>query len=282
MNRNAHRFIVSLLAGLVAAAPALAQNKAYDQPVDTTHVDKTFFTRRDLVLSGVALAGSGVVSIFDKRIARWAQSPNVQGSSSRHDAIDNLTVINEQPLTIAAAATYGIGRLAHSETIADIGLHTTEALVLTVGISEAIRSPLGRVRPRESLDDQYKFRLGRGFTDFASRSYPSLHAAVAFATAASLSNETKLRWPGASPYVTPVLYAAALVPGVTRIYLNQHWASDVVAGMFVGQLLGAKVVQYSHSHRRNRLDRALLASSVVPTANGFALAIDAGALLHDE
>lgn len=255
---------------------------AQDQPRDTTHVQKTFFTRRDAIAAGVAVAGSGVVSIFDKRIAHWAQSPSVQGSQSRHDAVENLTVVNEQPLTIAAAATYAVGRLAGWEPVADIGLHTTEALVMTVGISEAIRGPLGRLRPRESFDDQYDFKFWRGFTDFAGRSYPSLHAAVAFATAASVTGEVQERWPKATPYVGTVMYAAALIPGFTRIYLNQHWASDVVAGAFLGQLLGSRVVKYAHSHRRSKLDRVLLGTTVVPTQNGLAVVVNSGAFMSDD
>jgi hypothetical protein len=250
---------------------------AQDAARDTTHVQKTFFTRRDAIAAGVALAGSGVVSVFDKRIAHWAQTPSVQGSQSRHDLVDNLTIINEQPLTIGAAATYVIGRVAGWEPVADIGLHTTEALVMTVGISEAIRGPLGRLRPRESVDDQYNFKFWRGFTDFAGRSYPSLHAAVAFATAASVTGEVHERWPGATPYVGTALYAAAIIPGLTRIYLNQHWTSDVVAGAFVGQLLGARVVKYAHSHRRTKLDRVLLGTTIMPTQNGFAFVVNSNA-----
>jgi hypothetical protein len=51
------------------------------------------------------------------------------------------------------------------------------------------------------------------------------------------------------------------------MYLNQHWASDVVAGAFVGQFIGNRMVHYAHTHKRNKLDRALLATSVTP--NGF-------------
>jgi hypothetical protein len=50
--------------------------------------------------------------------------------------------------------------------------------------------------------------------------------------------------------------------------LNQHWASDIVAGAFVGQLLGDRVVTYAHSHRRSRLDRVLLGSALVPMSGG--------------
>jgi membrane-associated phospholipid phosphatase len=234
---------------------------------------KTFFVKRDLVASGIAFAASVAVSSFDLRIAHWARSADVQGDSTRHDRISTATRVNETPLTIAAFATWGIGRLAHSETTADVGLHTFEALVLTTGISEVLRGTIGRTRPREATEDPFLFKPGKGFTQFETRSYPSLHTAAAFATATALVGEIRLRRPEATKWAAPLLYTAAMVPGLTRIYLDQHWASDVVAGGFVGALLGSRVVSYAHSHRRNRLDRALLAVNVVPDGYGRTLVV---------
>jgi membrane-associated phospholipid phosphatase len=230
-------------------------------------VDKTFFTRRDLIRAGAIVAGSAAVSIFDERIGRWTRSSTVR-STSRSDLADKLTFINENPLTIGAFAAYGIGRLTHSETLADVGLHTTQSLLLTVGISELVRAPLGRVRPRASPDDPYHFKAGAGFTDFAARSYPSIHAAVAFATASTLVEELKLRRPGAVKIAAPLLYAAATIPGFTRMYLDQHWASDVFAGTALGLMIGTKVATYAHTHRRSRVDRMLLGLTVVPDGRG--------------
>jgi membrane-associated phospholipid phosphatase len=213
------------------------------------------------------------VSSFDQRIAHWARSSGVQGDSTRHDRVSTATRLNETPLTIAAFATWGIGRLAHSETTADVGLHTFEALVLTTGISEVLRGTIGRTRPREAPEDPFLFKPGKGFTQFETRSYPSLHTAAAFATATALVGEIQLRRPDATKWAAPLLYTAAMVPGLTRIYLDQHWASDVVAGGFVGALLGSRVVSYAHSHKRNRLDRALLAVNVVPDGHGGTLVL---------
>jgi len=178
-------------------------------------------------------------------------------------------VANETPLTILAFATYGASRLTRSPTIADVGLHATEALVLTVAISEAIRGPLGRLRPRESHDDQYNVQFWGGFTDFARRSYPSLHSAVGFTTASVLVRELHFRHPRANMWAAPVMYSAALIPGLTRLYLDEHWASDVFSGAVLGTLIGIKVADYAHTHKRSRLDRWLLGATIAPSANGL-------------
>jgi membrane-associated phospholipid phosphatase len=235
---------------------------------DSARVDRTFFTKRDAVLSGIALAGSAVITVFDVRIANYMQSEGVQDGQSRKDLADALTVVNEMPLTVGAVLTYGVGRLTHSSTVADVGLHTTEALLLTTAIAELIRAPLGRARPRVSPDDQYAFHWGTGFTNFDNRAFPSLHAAVAFATASALVGEIRERKPEANRYAAPLLYTAAMVPGLTRMYLNQHWASDVAAGSFLGALIGNKVVRYAHTHSRSKLDRILLGTAVVPDGRG--------------
>lgn len=254
--------IIRTLGLAFLALPQLARAQAQD-------TSKTFFTRRDLLWTGIGLAGGAAISIYDKRIANWWQSPSVQGSQSRHDFVKSLTIINETPLTIGAFVTYGVGRLAGFSTVADVGLHATEALVLTVGLSEAIRGPLGRLRPRESETDQYNFLFWGGFTDFARRAYPSLHSAVGFASAAAIVQEIHFRNPKANTWAAPLLYTAAVIPGVTRLYLNQHWASDVFSGAVVGAVLGTKVVKYAHTHKRNRLDHWMLGATIVPSANGL-------------
>jgi hypothetical protein len=238
---------------------------------DSGRAQKTLFTRHDLIPIAGAAVATGVTAIFDKRIAAWFQSPHVQGSNSFNHDIGQLTRINETPLAIASILTYGVGRLAHSQTTADVGLHWTQALLLTDVISEVIRGPVGRARPRVSMDDPFKFQFGAGFTKFENRSWPSLHAAVGFATAASLLEELQVHSPSSVKYAVVPLYAFAMVPGLTRMYLNQHWASDVVAGAFIGQFLGHRVVHYAHTHKRTKLDRALLATSVMPGGYGNAI-----------
>lgn len=269
-----------LLAGL-CTSPASAQDtippfgRLFDS-ASVNHVllpsndapQKTFFTTRDLVSTGAAAVVTVGIMQFDKKIARWTQTPSVHGSPARANAVNSLTKINETTLGIASVLTYGVGRLIHSPTTADVGLHWAESLALTDIISQAIRGPIGRARPRISQDDPFNFKFGAGFTNFDRRAFPSLHSAVGFATAASLLGEIRERHPSATWYAAPLLYAFAIIPGSTRMYLNQHWASDVFAGAFIGQLVGSRVVHYAHTHKRTKLDRALLGMSLAPDGYG--------------
>jgi membrane-associated phospholipid phosphatase len=255
---------------LVFATATARPARLAGQRGDTT---KTFFTRRDVALTGGALVGTAILTRFDTKIARWWVSPGVQGSSSRSRVVGDLTHVNETTLTAAAILSYGIGRLVNSPTFGDVSLHTAESVVLTSVISQAIRGPLGRTRPSVDITDPYHFQFGKGFTHFDNRSFPSLHSSTAFAAASALVGEIRERDPGAAWFAAPVLYAAAAVPGLTRMYLNQHWASDIAAGAFVGTLLGSRVVHYAHTHKRSKLDRVLLGTAVLPNGHGGGLAV---------
>ena len=253
---------------MLAAAVSPLAAQAPPARKDSARADRTFFTRRDAIIAAAGVAGSALVSVFDESIADWWRRPGIQGSDGRHDVIDNLSTINEVPLTLGAFAVYGVGRLVHAKGLTDAALHTGEALVLTVIASEAIRVPLGRARPRRSPEDQYLFKAGAGWNQFEFRSYPSIHAAAAFSAASAVAAELSFRAPAKSRYINPILFAAATVPGFTRMYLDQHWASDVVAGTVLGAVLGNKVVRYAHSHRQSRLDRVMMGTTIVPDGRG--------------
>ena len=200
-------------------------------------------------LGVVAVAGTASFAVFDEQIARWFRQASIQGDSGRHGLVSSVTTVNEIPLTLGALTVYGVGRLTRQPTVADVGLHLSESLIATGVIAEVLRIALGRARPRASPDDAFAFRPGRGATQFEYRAFPSMHATVAFATAGALAEEMKLRRTHARRWVTPVLYAAATIPGFTRLYLDQHWASDIFAGSVFGEVLGRRIVRYGHRHQ---------------------------------
>jgi membrane-associated phospholipid phosphatase len=88
------------------------------------------------------------------------------------------------------------------------------------------------------------------------------------AVATVLTMETHRRHPSATPYVAPLLFAAGMLPGLSRIQLDQHWASDIFAGAFMGIFAGYKVTKYSHDNPTNWFDRKLLSVSVSQGPDG--------------
>jgi hypothetical protein len=64
------------------------------------------------------------------------------------------------------------------------------------------------------------------------------------------------------------MYGGATLVGLSRMYHNKHWASDVVLGAGIGTFSGLKVVRYSHAHPDNFIDRVILKTSIAPDGHG--------------
>jgi membrane-associated phospholipid phosphatase len=223
-------------------------------------------TGRDLGIAAAATLGTAAVSRLDVPVARFF------GDSSLHARHPGLTTaakrasyVTETVLMITGGTVYGIARLRHDDGTADVALHGTEAVLLPALFIQVVRGAVGRSRPyvdsggverRDS--DPYHFELLRGFTSFDYRSFPSMHAMAGVAVAAALSTEMRERNTPHRAVISPLLYAGAALPGLARLYLDQHWASDIALGAFLGAFAGQKVVAYSHAHPANRIDRAFL------------------------
>ena len=57
------------------------------------------------------------------------------------------------------------------------------------------------------------------------------------------------------------MYGGATLVGLSRMYNNAHWASDVALGAAIGTFAGLKTVRYSHAHPDNPVDRLVLGST---------------------
>ncbi len=94
-----------------------------------------------------------------------------------------------------------------------------ESALVNLGIKSLFR----RQRPAWELERPLHLRQPR------TSSFPSGHATSAFTAAALLSDRDRLR---------PLYYVVAVVVAWSRVYVKIHHASDVVAGMAVGVVLG--------------------------------------------
>jgi membrane-associated phospholipid phosphatase len=160
--------------------------------------------------------------------------------------------------------------------MADLGLHGTEAIGVGIAVTGLIKGTAGRARPYMGTDKPHDFAFARGFRKGSDyESFPSGHTLTGFAAAAAVTAETHRWWPHSTWYIGPVMYGGATLIGMSRMYNNKHWASDVMMGAAIGTFAGTKVVRYHHSHPHNRIDRWLLNASIVPTNHGWDVAFSA-------
>jgi membrane-associated phospholipid phosphatase len=243
----------------LAMCIAAARIAAAQTPDSATQ--KTFFVGRDGLYAGAALAVSAGLSLLDASIEK-----NFRDTTNYHvrvgEKLDNIfTHVNETTLTVGGLIVYAGARFTGHRTIADVMFHGAEAVASASLTSQVIRGPLGRTRPENAdrpYENQYDFHFLKGFTHFEQRAFPSIHSASGFAMASALVAEVKRRDPQYLWYVAVPAYALALTPGLSRMYLGEHWASDIVAGAFIGTFYGWRIVDYSHQHPTTPVDRIFL------------------------
>jgi membrane-associated phospholipid phosphatase len=256
------------LLGLLFAAPITAQTDTLKATSDTLPPEK-FFTAKDAYVAAAFTGAAIVTTHFDQRIANWLRTDHAQSDKFTRKGASFFKFMGQPAPQLIGSGLYITGRLIKSRTVADLGLHGTEAILMANAITNTTKLIAGRARPFVHKDSaSADFQLFRGFKGRDFQSFPSGHATTAFAAAAATTAESEHFWPGHQLIVGTVMFGGATLVGVSRMYDDQHWASDVAVAAMVGTFSGFKVVKYNHDHPHNRLDRALLALQVAPGING--------------
>jgi membrane-associated phospholipid phosphatase len=259
------------LAAALLLLPFGAASAQVRAPTDTSEAQQTLFTVKDAWLAA-GFAGLTVAMFpIDKHIETHLRDPTTPANRFFDRSATGLEVISTPGSFIIGGALYGFGIVAHQPNIKDLGWHGTEAVLLGSGITGVLKGMLGRARPDFSLDTRASdFKFGKGFSSADRQSFPSGHTTTAFAAAAAVTSEVKRMWPKYTWYVAPVMYGGATLVGLSRMYHNRHWASDVALGAGIGTFSGLKVVKYSHAHPDNFVDRIMLHTTAAPDGHGGA------------
>jgi membrane-associated phospholipid phosphatase len=257
--------------GWAALTVAIAALPSAAQPADTlARSTDPLFTRNDAMAAGIFSIATVAAFPLDKLFSDYAQGSIQERRFARRIAV----VVEEVAVPgafIIGVSLYGVGKLADNEKMADLGLHGSEAVLVGLGLTAAMKVLAGRARPYLGRDDPHNFGLLRGWKNRDYASFPSGHSLIAFAAAAAVTEESRRFWPDAVWPIGVAMYGGAALVGWSRMFDNQHWMSDVVVGGAIGIFSGRKVVRYHHTHPGNTLDRWLLGISIVPSGRtGFA------------
>jgi membrane-associated phospholipid phosphatase len=246
----------------------LATSVAQAQTADTLYTRRDLFTGTDAVLGAAFLAATAAAAPADRWFTRELQDDARQANRALNRGAAVFRIVGHPGGMIAGTTMYLTGLATEDRRLEDLGLHSVESIVLGYVITGAVKTVAGRARPFMSKDNARNFKLFRGLRDDDYRSFPSGHATAAFALASVVSAETSHWWPETRWIIGPAMYGAATLTAVSRIYNNQHWASDVLAGAAVGTLTGIKVFRYQHSHPDNWLDKKFLRAGISVSNNG--------------
>lgn len=246
---------------LLAASLLATQTSIMSAQSDTITPPRTLFTRNDAVLAGVFTLGALVARPLDKSFAVRLQRPSAQEHKLFQKAATFFNTTAVPGAFVIGPGLYIAGRLSGEHRLADLGLHGSEALIIGELLGGVIKGVAGRGRPLLNPQDPNPddWQLMRGFGPGEGyRSFPSGHATAAFAAAAAVTAEMSRWYPDSRWGVGALMYGGAGMVGLSRMYNNRHWASDVIIGAAIGTFAGNKVVRYHHSHPGNKLDEWLV------------------------
>lgn len=264
----------ALLLALLLARPVLAQDARPLPPVAAASmvvvqhpagVDSA--ARVPLLTSGerrtaaaFIMAALAVVP-FDRKLASQFERDAMHRNSAVASGFDAARVLGDPGVFLLAAGTYGVGLLSHRAGVADAGLHVTESIVLGGLVTNALKPTVGRARPNAvpggGAHVFHPFRDGGAY-----RSFPSGHTTAAFAAATAVGAElSRSRYGQAHPRgamaIRTALFGVAGIVGVSRMYHDAHWGSDVVMGAAIGTVVSHALVRRQHAGARGWLDRHL-------------------------
>lgn len=122
------------------------------------------------------------------------------------------------------AGMYLVNQLHHNAKGKTDALHIAGGILTSMILTQGIKYAVNRDRPYTT----YPLDVHPYDNAEKNRSFPSQHTSFAFATATSLSMHYKKWW------VVAPAYMWACGVGYSRLYLGEHYPSDVLAGAALG------------------------------------------------
>jgi len=120
----------------------------------------------------------------------------------------------------------------------------TGSLLLNDFVTTQLKNSFQRYRPNTGEPyNTFDWRKGPRINN----SFPSQHTSNAFTTATVFATMYKDK-----KWVPPVVYSLAALTGLSRVYNNAHWASDVMAGAAVG-FISAKLMFKAYNLAEKKL-----------------------------
>lgn len=212
---------------LLAAQVAQAQEPKIDSAT-LARANKPILRKSELI--GVLVATGAAVAL-DQTLRDRIYDPSDAFGRTASDIGNAYGGPFVYPTLLVAAVG---GKVLGSKAVYGVSSRALKATLLGGASAIVIKVLVGRARPSKSPNDRFLIHP----ISFKDNSFPSGHAAVAFALATSLAREIPGKWDDLG------FFSVATLTGYARMHDDRHWFSDVVFGAGVG-ILSARFV-----HRR--------------------------------
>ena len=128
------------------------------------------------------------------------------------------------PLSLATPVTMlSVGLIKKDKSLQQKSFKIIGSLLINTAITQGLKYTINRQRPYDAYQS-----LIHPYNIETDPSFPSGHTSTAFALATSLSLQYK-KW-----YVVVPAFAWATSVGYSRLYLGEHYPTDVFAGAAIG------------------------------------------------
>lgn len=201
---------------------------------------------KDWTKLGVFVVAECGLSFADQPVKDFFQSHKTNTGTFLSTHIFQGFGAEHSLIVISGIFTYGV--LAKSNKSVSTGLMALESFALASLVTRIPKTIVGRERPDNWQGDGPYAIKG----PFKGNSFPSGHTTASFAVASVIATQFR-----DSKWIPVTAYTVAGLAGLSRIYDNKHWLTDVVAGATIGTLVGNLV---SHRTSNSKL-------TVVPFGN---------------
>ena len=148
--------------------------------------------------------------------------------------------------TAILVGAFGLhGLLTNDNTSKKIGFEIVQSALYSGAITTILKVVVGRARPFTNKGDATYKPFSLFDDDF--HSFPSGHTTLAFSLSTVLSKNVK------SDLFKVIAYIPAILTVVSRVYQDNHWATDVLASAAIGYFVGDWVVN-QHEEKKSIIE----------------------------
>jgi hypothetical protein len=193
---------------------------------------------KEWILLGGLSIGTGILFKADEGIIQWFQdNRNPQRDRFVQHFIEPWGGEVYKNYTVySIIGTYAIGLAFKDEQSKKVAMLATKSIILAGVFNGISKAAFGRFRPYQTQDNDPFNWQGPNLDGFYS--FPSGHTMSVWVVAAVFAEEYK-----AQLWVPLTAYTLASAVGISRIYDNKHWASDVLVGAVFGWAIGKTVTK---------------------------------------
>ena len=226
-------------------------------------VSPVLWDSKDWLKLGVVVGVTSSMFLIDKGVNSFAQR-NQSPVATDFARVGN-TLGNPLYILPPIGSFYLYGCLADDSRARRASLLALESYTISAVLTSGLKMLADRHRPYTgdgpTIWDGPRLNLN-------NLSFSSAHTAAAFSIATVFASEYQ-----DNSYVAPIAYGLATLTGLSRIYSNEHWSSDVFFGAAIGYFTSKALLNY-HKEDPNKIIKRLTVLPEIGKVTGLALQAD--------